>query len=220
MNISIDILNGNGNVEGMGTYESGTPVSIIITPSPGFDVKHVTIKDGDKEPVQVEKSAMINLDDDGSMGFDITTGAEDMIVGVYFYVSIESYLQTKTSIDVSRFLQGIRTDRNIEYGADVDSIGDIDKKLCEADLYMCLSSLPTTRTAAKDADGGWSHQGEGITVSLSDKQGFIARAMAVYKKYDPEKYEEVEQSMQYKKTIVEYSYSRPSDSKEIIAEFY
>jgi hypothetical protein len=44
--------------------------------------------------------------------------------------------------------------------------------------------------------------------------------MAVYKKYDPEKYEEVEQSMQYKKTIVEYSYSRPSDSKEIIAEFY
>ena len=84
MNISIDILNGNGSVEGVGTYESGTPVSIIISPSPGFDVKHVTIKEGDKELVQVEKSAMIILDDDGSMGFDITTGAEDMIVGVYF----------------------------------------------------------------------------------------------------------------------------------------
>lgn len=220
MKISIDILNGNGSVEGIGTYESGTTVSIIITPAPGFEVKDVTTRKGDDEPQQVEKSSMIKFDDDNATCFDLVTGDEDVIVGVYFYVSIESYLQTKTSIDVSRFLQGIRTDRDIAYGADIDSISEVDKKLCEADLYMCLSSLPTTRTAAKDSDGGWSHQGEGITVSLSDKQGFIARAMAVYKKYDPEKYEEVEQSMQYKKTIVEYSYSRPSDSKEIIAEFY
>ena len=56
-------------------------------------------------------------------------------------------------------------------------------ELSLADVLMYGATLPSTKSGAKDSDGGWSHSEGVVSISANDKTGFRQRALGIYSKY-------------------------------------
>ena len=56
-------------------------------------------------------------------------------------------------------------------------------ELSLADVLMYGATLPSSKSGAKDSDGGWSHTESNVSISALDKAGFRQRASVLYKKY-------------------------------------
>lgn len=56
-------------------------------------------------------------------------------------------------------------------------------ELSLADVLMYGATLPSSKSGAKDADGGWSHSEGSVSISDNDKAGFRSRSLALYSKY-------------------------------------
>lgn len=194
MAIIIDIV-GNGNVEVTETEES---VILNADPVSGYDFKNYVID-----------------------GKEITTRqyifpkpSGDLVIPAVFYESINSYLQGCAPFDISNFIPGVLRGRGVSYKEDLNNLDDRIIQLCEADLYLRMTKIPSSRQHESDSDGGWSHNGGSITISDSYRNMLTADALTIYNKYEDEKAKEVQASNEHKRTIVEYSYSRPEATKQ------
>lgn len=187
-------IQGGGTVTGAGEYQPGTPVTVTYNPKDGFSFKHFDISGK-----IIKSNPCIFMAGD----VDVTVIADS-------YVSIECYLQSKISYDISKYLQGIRLDRNLLNGADVNDVSDMVKELCLADLYMVLArTLPSSVSAGKDSDGGWSHQDDGFSISNAGRQQLIADALTIYTRHNDPKAEEIKTSNENKAIMISYSYVKP-----------
>lgn len=196
MAVIIDIV-GNGNVE---ITEDETSVLLDAEPVKGYDFKHYLIegKEISKNPYMLEKSA------------------RDITIQAIFYESINSHLQGCAPFDITGFIPGVLRGRAVAYKEDLDNMDDQLIELCEADLYMRMTKIPSSRQHESDSDGGWSHNGGSITISDSYRMMLTADALAIYNKYEDERAQEVQASNENKKTIVEYTSSRKEAEKQPI----
>lgn len=172
MAVITDIV-GNGKVE---VIEDEASIILDAQPVKGYDFKHYVIegKEISQNPYLLEKSS------------------GDITVQAVFYESINSYLQGCAPFDITGFIPGILRFRKVKYGEDLDHMKDQLIELCEADLYMRMTKLPSSRQHESDSDGGWSHNGGSITISDSYRKMLLSNALSIYKKYGDEKTQEVE----------------------------
>ena len=80
-------------------------------------------------------------------------------------------------------LNSIRIKRNIDFGTDVKTLIIRTIELAQADALMWYATLPSSKTGAKDSDGGWSHQEATVSISSEDRKAFRSQAMAIYRKW-------------------------------------
>lgn len=196
MAVITDII-GNGDVE---ITENETSVMLDAQPIKGYDFKHFVIagKEISRNPYSFPKPS------------------EELKVQAVFYESINSYLQGCAPFDISNFIPGVLRGREVPYKEDLNHMEVSLIELCEADLYLRMTKIPSSRQHERDSDGGWSHDGGSITISDNYRNMLTADALTIYNKYEDEKAKEVEASNENKKTIVEYSYSRPEATKQPI----
>lgn len=196
MAIITDIV-GNGSVE---VTEDETSVMLDAQPVKGYDFKHFVIggKEITRNPYMLDKPS------------------GDLEVQAVFYESINSYLQGCAPFDITGFIPGVLRGRGVKYKEDLNNMDEQMIELCEADLYMRMTKIPSSRQHERDSDGGWSHDGGSITISDSYRNMLTADALTIYTKYEDEKALEVQASNEHKKTIVEYNYSRPEPTREPI----
>ncbi len=167
MILSVNII-GNGNVSGGGSYASGSAVTLTATPSSGWTFKDFVI-DGASY---------------ASNPYSLTVGASDLSVSATFYVSFEDYLKGILAFDITeQALNSIRIKRNIDFGTDVKTLIIRTIELAQADALMWYATLPSSKTGAKDSDGGWSHQEATVSISSEDRKAFRSQAMAIYRKW-------------------------------------
>lgn len=171
MAIITDII-GNGHVE---VTEDETSVMLDAQPIKGYDFKHFVIegKEIPRNPYLLDKSS-------GNLN-----------VQAVFYESINSYLQGCASFDISIFIPKVLRGRKVQFKEDLDHMDERTIFLCEADLYMEMRKLPSTRQHERDSDGGWSHDGGSITISNSYRKILMADALTIYQKYGDERANEV-----------------------------
>lgn len=196
MAIITDIV-GNGHVE---VAEDETSVMLDAQPIKGYDFKYFVIegKEITRNPYLLDKSS------------------GDLNVQAVFYESINSYLQGCAPFDISGFIPGVLRGRDVPYKEDLKNMEDQMIELCEADLYMRMTKIPSSRQHERDSDGGWSHDGGSITISDSYRTMLTADALTIYNKYDDPRAGEVKASNEHKKTIVEYTSSRKEPERKPI----
>ena len=78
--------------------------------------------------------------------------------------------------------------RKITKGEDVSELSSRTLRLAYADVLYWAGTMPSNITAAKDSDGGWSHQDEAKTLSITDKEGLRKEASNIYRQYGESKY--------------------------------
>lgn len=196
MAIITDII-GNGNVE---IVEDETSAILNAVPVLGYDFKHFVI-----EGKEITQNPYL-----------ISQPTEDLTVQAVFYESINSYLQGCAPFDISGFIPGVLRGRDVSYKEDLNNMEAQTIELCEADLYIRMTKIPSSRQHESDSDNGWSHNGGSITISDSYRTMLTADALAIYNKYEDEKAKEVQASNENKKTIVEYTTSRAEATKQPI----
>ena len=104
--------------------------------------------------------------------------------------TIEQWLQGKVDFNVPEAaIKAILFDNNVKDGTSVSSVQERERDLCLADLLMWLSSSSTATSGEYISDGGWQHQKS--TKNVFDRSSLVARAKALYQKWNPEKAESV-----------------------------
>jgi len=102
--------------------------------------------------------------------------------------TIKDYLKGKVSLQVEdSVFASIFYDRGVTESTPVSSCSDRIKELCLADLYVCISSMPSKRGSVRDADGNWSHEEGSFELGVSDKNAFRKMANEIYSKYGEKK---------------------------------
>lgn len=186
--IKIDTI-GNGMVE---IVEDETSTTLTATPIKGYDFKHYVI--GGNEV----KANPYSFDASG-----IVSGQ------AVFYQSINSLLANCVQgIDITGLIPSVLRRRKVEYGADLDDLDEKDVELCTADIYYDSTNIPSSKRQNKDADGGWSHDEGGFSMDASTKNSLVAKALAIYTKYNDDRAVEVQTANENKKIIVEYNSSK------------
>lgn len=193
MAIVTDIV-GNGNVE---ITEDESSVMLDAQPVKGYDFKHFVI-----EGKEITRNPYLLVKPSG-----------DLTVQAVFYESINSYLQGCAPFDITGFIPGVLRGRGVPYKEDLNDMESSTIELCEADLYLRMTKIPSSRQHERDADGGWSHDGGSITISDAYRNMLTADALTIYNKYEDEKAKEVQASNEHKRTIVEYTSSRSEPTK-------
>lgn len=186
--IKIDTI-GYGSVE---IVEDEAFVILNATPIIGYDFKHYLI-DGNEikaNPYSFDK-------------------VENLTGEAVFYQSINSLLKNCIQgIDITGLIPSVLRRRKVLYGADLDDLDEKDVELCTADIYYDSTNIPSSRQMHKDADGGYSHDEGGFTMDASTKNSLVAKALAIYTKYEDERAKEVQIANENKKVIVEYNSSK------------
>lgn len=102
--------------------------------------------------------------------------------------TIEQWLVGKVDFNVPESaIKAILFDNKVAEGMPVANVAERERDLCLADLLVWLSSSSTASSGEYISDGGWQHQKANKTVF--DRAGLIARAKALYKKWNSEKAE-------------------------------
>jgi hypothetical protein len=86
-------------------------------------------------------------------------------------------------------LKAILFNNEVQEGTPVTGVDERERDLCLADLLMWLSSSSTATSGEYISDGGWQHQKANKVVV--DRASLVARAKALYAKWDSEKAESV-----------------------------
>lgn len=105
-------------------------------------------------------------------------------------LTIEQYLRGKVGYDVpDTAIASILFARGITAGTDVASLDKDAAKntqlyeLCTADLYMYCASTPSTTSAKREQDGGWTLESGGMQHSAYDARQLRQMAQDIYDKY-------------------------------------
>lgn len=103
-------------------------------------------------------------------------------------MTIEEYLKGKVGFEVSEnAIASILVDREVESGADVQTLDKRTKDLCRADLYMWCASTPSKTGSVEEADGVWKHKSGGTESSAFDKRTLRQMANDIYGQYGENK---------------------------------
>jgi hypothetical protein len=101
--------------------------------------------------------------------------------------SMEEYLCGLVNFEIPRSaVKSIFARRSIDITAAYENIDEKLRKLTEADLYVWIAMSPSRVTATSDSDNGWSHSGQGFTLSETDKKRYLSMANAIYEEYGEE----------------------------------
>jgi hypothetical protein len=73
--------------------------------------------------------------------------------------------------------------RNVDGSAPLSAIEQREAELLRADLFVWCCLAPSTGQVVEDADGNWRHREGGYSLAPRDKDGYLAMANSVYKKY-------------------------------------
>ena len=104
--------------------------------------------------------------------------------------TIETWLLGMVDFDVPEAtIMAILFNNEVSRGASVADTSEKERDLCLADLLMWLSSSSTASSGEYISDNGWSHQKSNKNVV--DRAGLIARAKALYAKWNSEKADSV-----------------------------
>lgn len=85
-------------------------------------------------------------------------------------------------------VRAILFNNGVEAGASASSVGQRERDLCLADLYMWLSSSSSSSTGEYVSDGGWQHQK--AAKNVVDRAGLRQAAQRLYAKWGSDKAEE------------------------------
>lgn len=98
--------------------------------------------------------------------------------------TITEWLQGKTAITISdETIQSICFDRDISTSELMVNVGQKDKDLCLADLYMFCAGLPTSTATIDDKNGNWEHKEGSVTMSNTDRKALRLLARRLYRKW-------------------------------------
>lgn len=113
-------------------------------------------------------------------------------------LTIKTYLKSRIAFDVpDSVLDSICAYREVDVDAEVYSISVERQELCYADLLSWAATTPSSITGAKDSDGGWKHEEESKTLSITDKKDMRTEANAIYKAYGDSRYKKNSGSMKF-----------------------
>jgi hypothetical protein len=100
--------------------------------------------------------------------------------------TIEQWLKGKVDFNIPESaIKAILFDNKITGGTPMCCTSERDRDLCLADLLMWLSSSSTITSGEVISDGGWQHQHSNKNVF--DRAGLVAKAKALYQKWNSEK---------------------------------
>ena len=100
--------------------------------------------------------------------------------------TIEQWLVGMVDFNVPEAtIKAILFNNKVTDGTPVSNVAERERDLCLADLLMWLSSSSTATSGEYISDGGWQHQKANKVVV--DRAGLIARAKALYAKWNSEK---------------------------------
>lgn len=101
--------------------------------------------------------------------------------------TIEEYLCGLVNFEIPQSaVKSIFVRRGIDITAAYEDVDEKLRRLAEADLYVWIAMSPSRMTATSDSDNGWSHSGQGFTLSETDKKRFLSMANAIYEEYGEE----------------------------------
>jgi hypothetical protein len=102
--------------------------------------------------------------------------------------TIEQWLKGKVDFNVPESaIKAILFDNKVTEGTPASNTTEAERDLCLADLLMWLSSSSTVTSGEVVSDGGWQHQQSNKNVF--DRVGLVAKARALYKKWNSDKAE-------------------------------
>lgn len=85
--------------------------------------------------------------------------------------------------------------RGIEPTKTFASVGQRERDLLKADLYVWICMGPSKVNSTTDSDNGWSHSGGGYTLTDEDKDRLLQIAKSIYEKYD-EEFDDIDDSVE------------------------
>lgn len=104
--------------------------------------------------------------------------------------TIEQWLIGKVDFNVPEVaIKAILFDNQVSEGISAADVDERERDLCLADLLMWLSSSSTATSGEYISDGGWQHQKANKVVV--DRASLVARAKALYAKWQSDKAESV-----------------------------
>ena len=170
INITID---GEGSVSGAGEHLRFDKVSLLATPSDGYQFRHFR-----------DNNATITAN---PYAFTVPSDSDIAITAVFF-VTIESYLRGRVGFNIpDSALMVIRKDRGLTLNQDVDLVDNRLRQLSYADVLMYGASLPSQIQGTKRSDFGWSEQDASSAISITDKADWRKTANAIYKEFGDKK---------------------------------
>jgi len=99
--------------------------------------------------------------------------------------TIAEYLSGTVAIEIpDRVIATVLTKSGMDGDELVSSYDEKQKDLAEAELLYSLITLPSRTATVRDADGNWSHQEGGATLTENDKKILWMRANALRSKWD------------------------------------
>ena len=97
---------------------------------------------------------------------------------------VKDWLQGKTAITISdETIKSICADRHVDPDEPYLHLGQREKDLCLADLYMFCVALPTSTATIDDKNGNWEHKEGSVTMSGSDRKHLRLLAYRLYRKW-------------------------------------
>ena len=85
-------------------------------------------------------------------------------------------------------VRAILFNNGVASGTPVSEVGQRERDLCLADLYMWLASSSSSSTGEYVSDGGWQHQK--AAKNVVDRAGLRQMAQRLYAKWESDKAEE------------------------------
>lgn len=82
-------------------------------------------------------------------------------------------------------VRAVLFNNGVESGASASGVGQRERDLCLADLYMWLSSSSSSSTGEYVSDGGWQHQK--AAKNVVDRAGLRRLAQGLYAKWGSDK---------------------------------
>lgn len=100
--------------------------------------------------------------------------------------TVEMWLKGMVDLDVPESaIKAILFNNGVEVGAAVAQLGEREKDLCLADLYMWVSTSSSTSSGETITDNGWSTKK--AIKNVTQRGGFRAMAKALYAKWNVDK---------------------------------
>lgn len=101
-------------------------------------------------------------------------------------LTIERWLMGMVDFNVpDTTIESILFNNGVASGVPVAAVGEKERDLCLADLYMWLTTSSTATSGEYVSDGGWQHQKANKVVV--DRAGLRTAALRLYQKWNSEK---------------------------------
>jgi hypothetical protein len=109
--------------------------------------------------------------------------------------NIINYISGLTSYVFDKaVLERIALDRGVDEVTDYEELDDEQKELLRADLLYAAYLSPNVWASQSNTHDGFSRSTGSQTIYMEEKERLYRAFMSIYRRYDPQKIEEIEQS--------------------------